>query len=156
MQRGGWARRAGATLAALALMGCGDRATPTALGSADDDLEPPPGALGSVRRPATTYRMIRTGERCEVVFEEGGVEIRRLPKKYACPKDLELGEWIRITGMTCLREGGAPPRTIPVVCPDYLTNAERDHRLEMGSAGVRPVDGETPPTPSASASATPN
>ncbi|MNC90541.1 hypothetical protein D3C83_66490 [compost metagenome] len=72
--------------------------------------------------------MIRTSDRCEVVIEKDDREVERLPKKYACPKDLLLGEWIRITGMTCVREGGSPERKLPVVCPDYLTNAERDHR----------------------------
>lgn len=92
------------------------------------DTETPIEAVGSVRRPAETYLMTRTGERCEVTIVVGGEVALRLPTKYACPKDLELGEWIRLAGMTCIREGGPVERKIPVVCPDYLTNAERDRR----------------------------
>ena len=136
-----------AILAVLAA--CGDRERPLALGSGTQGTEPPPGALGSVRRPATTYRMVHAGERCNVVLEEGGVEVRRLPKSYACPRDLEPEESIRITGMTCIREGGPPARNIPVVCSDYLTNAERDHRRELEKGGVSPVDLQ--PIPKASA-----
>jgi hypothetical protein len=130
------------------------------MASAELDLEPRPEALGSIRRPVTTYRMIRTSERCEVVLEQAEREIRRLPTRYACPKDLELGEWIRITGMVCMREGGAPARNVPVPCPDYLTNAERDHRLELASAGRSPLEPEPPPrapdAPATDASATPS
>ena len=139
-----------------ALAACGDRERPLAIDSGALDTEPPPGALGSVRRPATTYRMVHAGERCNVVFEQGGVEVRRLPKAYACPRDLEPEESLRITGMTCLREGGPPARNIPVVCPDYLTNAERDHRHELETQGLSPIDLQPLPTTSGAPSASAN
>jgi len=96
------------------------------------DPEPPIESLGSVRRPAETYLMTRTGERCEVTVSVDGEVVETLPDKFACPKDLEIGEWIRIAGMTCIREGGPAERKVPVVCPDYLTNAERDRRRDGG------------------------
>lgn len=101
---------------------------------ADPDPEPPIEAVGSVRRPAETYLMTRTGERCEVTIVVDGEVVERLPTAYACPKDLEIGEWIRLAGMTCIREGGPVERKVPVVCPDYLTNAERDLRKAREAA----------------------
>ncbi len=139
---------AGAAGAALAFAAaCQTPPGPDGRASAELDLEPRPEALGSVRRPVTTYRMVRTGERCEVVLEQGGREIRRIPKRYACPKELELGEWIRVTGMVCVRESADPALHELVPCPDYLTNAERDHRLELASAGRSTLDPEAPPPP---------
>jgi hypothetical protein len=115
------------------VMAC-DAEPPTPL-PAVQDPEPTPPALESVRRPAETYLMTRTGERCEVTISVGGEVIERLPTAYACPKDLELGEWIRLAGMTCIREGGPVERKVPVVCPDYLTNVERDRREAAKDAG---------------------
>ena len=112
----------------LFLASCDAPSSQPVLVSSQPIEEPDLSRLGPIRTPAFGYRMIRTGERCEVVIEKAEREIERLPKKFACPKDLLLGESIRITGMTCLREGGVAERKLPVVCPDYLTNAERDHR----------------------------
>jgi hypothetical protein len=47
-----------------------------------------------------------------------------------CPLFLEVGERIRVAGKTCVREGGGPDRTEPVVCPDPLTNFEIHDRGE--------------------------
>lgn len=123
-----WMRR----LLALALLAC-DQPT----GSAphiETDPEPSLEALGSVRQPAETWIMTRTGERCEVTLQDNGEVIYTDPERYACPKDLQLGEWIRITGKTCIREGGPVERKVPVVCPDYLWYAKRERasRLDGG------------------------
>ena len=82
--------------------------------------------------------MVRTGDRCEVTIEwEAGLS-ERMPKDYACPKDLALGERISIKGMTCMREGETPARNVPVVCPDPLTNAERDTRTNASASAAKP------------------
>src|SRR5437870_3134354 len=83
----------------------------------ESGLEPPIGALGSVRRPPSRYAMVRTGDRCEVTIEWEAGLAETMPKDYACPKDLELGERIWLKGMTCMREGETPGRNVPVVCP---------------------------------------
>ncbi len=88
--------------------------------------------IGSVRRPFETYLMTRIDERCEVTVEIDGEVVERAPERFACPRDLEVGERIRIAGMSCLREGGAAERRVPVVCPDYLTNVERARRKDAG------------------------
>lgn len=92
----------------------------------DEDPEPSPEALGSVRAATETWVMTRTGERCEVTRSVNGQVVDTMPTRYACPKDLLEGEWIRITGKTCIREGGPAERKVPVVCPDYLWYAKRE------------------------------
>lgn len=148
----------GSTLVGLMLAGC-DRPTP-GRAAASTDVEVDPALYASARRPAQTFVMERTGERCEVFVFENGEIVARLPqrpggpassagvgdgegapKKYACPRELELGEKIRIVGTTCARESPVPERNLPTICPDYLTNAERDwrkaHAAPTGSASAR-------------------
>ena len=78
--------------------------------------------------------MERTSERCEVFIERSGVAKQKLPERFACPKDLELGESIRLLGRTCMRMSPNPARRVPVLCPDYLTTAESE---ALASASVR-------------------
>jgi len=107
----------------------------------ESSLEPPLGMLGSVRRPATRYAMVRTGERCQVTIEWEAGLAERLPKDHACPKDLALGERILLSGATCIRAGETPARNVPVVCPDPLTNAERDQRQKASADAMAPDAG---------------
>lgn len=92
---------------------------------------PPPGPSlsGPLNLPAERYVMTRYGERCTIEILRNGEVDETLPTDYACPKELELGERIRLTGMTCMRESAdGSELSLPVVCPNPLTNAERDLR----------------------------
>lgn len=102
---------------------------------AEGDLEqkPPrpdePGAEPSwnpqVKRPPWQFFLEKTGERCVVLRVDDGEHITRI-EETACPIDMEIGEKLRLAGSVCVREGGSQARAIPVVCPDPLTNAEKD------------------------------
>ena len=91
------------------------------------EVEPPEAAgrpLPHPRRPSTQWLMVRTGPRCEVRRVDAGEHVTKVDDD-ACPLHLEVGERIRLAGKTCMREGGAADRELPVVCPDSLTNAEK-------------------------------
>jgi hypothetical protein len=114
---------------AVTLGGC-DAPRPRELMRASDDEVLVPPAASTAMRPGTTWLMQPippSFERCEVlrVDEDGG---REAVSEAPCPHDLRPGERVRIVGKTCLREG-APARERPFVCPDPLTNAERDALL---------------------------
>lgn len=114
-----------------ALGGC-DAPRPRELLRAVDDQVPVPPAASTALRPGTTWIMQPippTFERCEVlrIDDDGG---RETVSENACPHDLKAGERVRIVGKTCLREG-VPTRERPFVCPDPLTNAERDALLKV-------------------------
>lgn len=104
----------------LALAGCKDHGgaapAPTASALEHD-------AAVSARRPTHRYYLTRTEARCEVTFVDQGVVSP--PTSKPCPPDLEVGERIRIAGMTCVRESADTTRVEPVVCPDALTNREK-------------------------------
>ncbi len=93
-------------------------------------VEPQP----SVEARFARFFMERTSERCEVFIERSGVAMQKLPERFACPKDLELGESVRLLGRTCMRMSPNPARRVPVLCPDYLTTAESE---ALASASVR-------------------
>ncbi len=84
------------------------------------------------------FFMERTSERCEVFIERSGSVTEKLPERFACPKDLELGESIRLLGRTCMRVSPVPARRLPVLCPDYLTTAESDARASASAARTSP------------------
>jgi hypothetical protein len=93
----------------------------------------PATSLSSTTRPRARYVMTRTSERCVIERFEEDAPRETLVPDVACPKDLEVGERIRLIGMTCAREGGATrERNVPVVCPPTLTRAERDRRETGG------------------------
>lgn len=81
--------------------------------------------------------MSRVTDRCEILVYREDDAVERLPEDEACPKDLEPGERIRLTGSVCMREGAATPeRNVPVVCPNPLMRAERDRRSAAASASA--------------------
>ena len=123
-RRSSWPASWLAPLLLLAATGCEEPPIPPT--AREGEMEPPLEALGSVRQPSETWIMTRTGERCEVTRSVEGQVVDTMPDRYACPKDLLLGERIRITGKTCIREGGPAERVVPVVCPDYLWYAKRE------------------------------
>jgi hypothetical protein len=112
----------------VAALGCSEkRAKPspppvTVAGSASAE------ALPAARRPARRYYLAHTAERCEIyaVDPDGTTPVTPTP----CPDYVRVGERIRITGMTCLRESDDPDRVQPVVCPDPLTEREKHDRGE--------------------------
>jgi hypothetical protein len=104
----------------LALTGCKDK-HPTAA-AVEGSVAPDPEPVASARRPSRRYYLARTATRCEIYFADPGRVSS--PEPTPCPLILQIGERIRVAGKTCVREGGAPDRVEPVVCPDPLTNFE--------------------------------
>lgn len=88
-----------------------------------------PSASATARRPSRRYLLTRQGGQCEVFWVDGDTSSEK--ETIPCPPDLNDGEQIRLTGRTCLREGGPPARTTPVVCPDPVTNLEKYERGEL-------------------------
>ena len=80
--------------------------------------------------------MVRTGERCEISIIRGGPIADEFVREVACPLELELGESIRATGMTCTRESSVKARNIPIVCPSSLNVAVREFRKAVASASA--------------------
>jgi hypothetical protein len=81
-----------------------------------------PTVIASARRPTLRNILTRTAERCEVYSIDG--ERVSPAERTPCPQDLEVGERIRVTGKTCIREG-KPERRRPVVCPGPLLLREQ-------------------------------
>ncbi|UQA62516.1 hypothetical protein [Polyangium aurulentum] len=116
-------------LALVALAGCqgsGDDAAP-----AEVAASAPLPTTSAPRRPTRRHYLARTAERCEVYSVDR--DVVSPAETTPCPQELQVGERIRIAGMTCLREG-RPERTQPVVCPGALTKAEERDR-EARDAG---------------------
>lgn len=103
------------------------------------DVEIPADQLPLKDETRARFVMERTTERCEVLVFVQGAEVRRLPERFACPKDLELGERIVLLGRTCKRESITRERNLPVLCPDYLTNAERESVTSSRASESTPV-----------------
>jgi hypothetical protein len=112
---------------AVAALGCSEkRAKPSppasALVSASAE------ALPAARRPTRRYFLARTVERCEIYAEDPGGTTPKTPTP--CPDYVHVGERLRVTGMTCMRESDDPNRVQPVVCPDALQEREKRDRAE--------------------------
>ncbi|MBL8741658.1 MAG: hypothetical protein JNK04_11210 [Myxococcales bacterium] len=115
----------------LLVVACSEESRPP---SAQSIPEPEVPALASVRRPAERFIMERTGERCEIRIVRGGPVPDELVKEVACPLELELGESIQATGMTCMRVSAVKARNIPVVCPSTLNVAVREFRKQAAAS----------------------
>ncbi|MGK3997110.1 hypothetical protein [Sorangium sp. So ce1024] len=90
------------------------------------------------RRPTRHYHLRRTDEGCELFWIDG--DLVSASQEVVCPADLQVGERLRLTGRTCMRESAqTPARAVPVVCPLPLTNLEKADR-EPPDAGA-PKDG---------------
>jgi hypothetical protein len=74
--------------------------------------------------------MQRIGDRCELRQEASSGELRVEPERVACPRDLEEGDTIRLTGKTCLRERGPGGVSMPIGCPDELLELEAAWRAQ--------------------------
>ncbi len=90
-----------------------------------------------VKRPPWQFLLEKTGERCVVLRVDEGERITRI-EETACPVDMEVGERLRLAGSVCLREGGSQARAMPVVCPDPLTNAEKEFLEKEQAEGRLP------------------
>jgi len=102
--------------------------------SARSIQEPEAPVLASVRRPAEHHVMVRTGERCVIsIVRPSPTEDERVAE-VACPLELELGESIRATGMTCMRDSPIRARNVPIVCPSSLNVAVREFRKRQNAA----------------------
>lgn len=119
-------RPSGAVFLALLGAACQDRTGPLPAPSAALSAEPADDAGISARRPSRRYYLGRTQDRCEIFWVDG--DQVSFPTPALCPADLQPGERIRLAGKTCMREGSAPDRREPVVCPEPLFLQEaRDH-----------------------------
>jgi hypothetical protein len=111
-----------------------------ALLTACDDAPPPPRAGGPVteattsltavvRRPTPSVFLEHEESRCSVYWQEAELSSQR--KAVLCPRDLAVGERLRLTGRTCQRESSDPLRAGPVRCAQALLKVEA--ALEEGS-----------------------
>ncbi|WP_437928475.1 hypothetical protein WMF37_04265 [Sorangium sp. So ce291] len=92
------------------------------------------------RRPTRYYHLRRTDDGCELFWIDG--DLVSASQTVTCPPDLQVGERLRLTGKTCMRESAqTPARAVPVVCPLPLTNMEKADRAPP-DAGA-PPDGGT-------------
>lgn len=90
------------------------------------------------RRPTRHYHLRRTDDGCELFWIDG--DLVSASQEVVCPADLQVGERLRLTGRTCMRESAqTPARAVPVICPIPLTNLEKADR-EPPDAGA-PADG---------------
>ncbi|WP_437734936.1 hypothetical protein [Sorangium sp. So ce1335] len=90
------------------------------------------------RRPTRHYHLRRTDDGCELFWIDG--DLVSASQEVVCPSDLQVGERLRLTGKTCMRESAqTPARAVPVVCPLPLTNLEKADRAPP-DAGA-PTDG---------------
>jgi hypothetical protein len=110
--------------AVLGVLGCGDGGSEQSVPQAPEPTAEP-AWNPQVRRPGWRFVFEKTGERCVVLRIDDNEHITK-GEEAACPVDLQVGERIRLAGRTCMREGPDVTRVLPVVCPDPLTNAERD------------------------------
>ncbi len=80
-------------------------------------------ALPAPLRPARLLILERTAVGCAVAALEGESreELARLP----CPRDLELGERVRLAGAICMRDSPVDTRKVPVRCPGALLDARQ-------------------------------
>ena len=101
-----------------ALMGC-------------DSSDPPPrppiegsvSSFATARRPEQTIFVESAGNRCEVFWTSPTHESVR--KEIRCPRELEPGERMRLTGRTCHRESPTPERRGPTRCASSLLSVEK-------------------------------
>ncbi|AUX39486.1 hypothetical protein SOCE26_008780 [Sorangium cellulosum] len=91
------------------------------------------------RRPTRYYHLRRTDEGCETFWIDG--DLVSASQTVLCPPDLLVGERLRLTGKTCIRESAqTPARAVPVICPLPLTNMEKADRTPP-DAGASPDGG---------------
>ena len=114
--------------------------------AACDEREPPPrpplesSALPfpSARRPDKTFFAEAEGRRCVVYWEsEQGYRSQR--SEIRCPRELETGERLRLTGRTCQRESARKERTGPVRCPYVLVKTRKETMAGEGELNL-PVE----------------
>lgn len=109
---------------------CGDAADHAVPQGAEPVAEP--AWQPEVRRPGWRFVFERTGSRCTVRRIDGNERVTD-GDDAPCPTFLQVGDRIRLAGSVCLHERrGAATASRPVVCPDVLTNAEKDHLRAQG------------------------
>lgn len=83
----------------------------------------PDDALPAPLRPARLLIFERTAAGCAVAVLEG--ESKEELAREPCPRDLELGERMRLAGAICMRDSPVEARKVPVRCPGALLDARR-------------------------------
>lgn len=128
-------RAAVALALALTLAGCEDESRPV-MPSAFDAGPPP--EVTAARRPDETVYIERMDESCTVYWRAEGVA--SVKKEVLCPRDLESGERMRLTGRTCHRESPRVEREVPVRCAQPLLLVEEALRTgERGEFHLAPA-----------------
>ena len=114
----------------LLVVACSEESRPP---SAQSIPEPEvPALLGRSRGALDLDQRLHRGER--VLDLVGDARPDELVKEVACPLELELGESIQATGMTCMRVSAVKARNIPVVCPSTLNVAVREFRKQAAAS----------------------
>lgn len=93
--------------------------------SPDESLGLRPG-----RRPAKSYILAHGATECVVYWEEGDRRSKTLEVR--CPRELERGERIRLSGRVCFRQGNSRERDEPVRCPVDLVDLQRSDTADAG------------------------
>jgi hypothetical protein len=112
-----------------------------------EEAPPPPVAFGSdasVAIPSASGRLLqrvyvvanRSGE-CVMYWREG--EQTSVEAEIPCPRELEVGERLRYTGRTCMRESSDASRNLPVRCPKQISHALRDEKNGKGELELPPA-----------------
>jgi hypothetical protein len=116
-----FARVVVATLLSAAAACHGAPSESAAESGAEDASHP---AAPASRRPTQRHYLGRTRERCEVYSVDG--DAISAPTSVTCPADLQVGERIRLSGRSCIRESPSDPtRNLPLVCPGPLLTGEQ-------------------------------
>jgi hypothetical protein len=74
------------------------------------------------KKPGRNYYLANEESKCRVYWIEDGM--RSVDRFRACPREVEPGEKIRLTGRTCIRESATESRNMPVRCPRELYKAK--------------------------------
>ncbi|MDC0680689.1 MULTISPECIES: hypothetical protein [Sorangium] len=118
----------------------GDAGREGGVAEASDGGAALPEGAPAPRRPTRHYHLRRTDDGCELFWIDG--DLVSASQAVVCPPDLEVGERLRLTGKTCLRESAqTPARAVPVVCPLPLVNMEKADRAPP-DAGAPPDGGK--------------
>jgi len=109
-----------------------DEAEPLSRATAQPVVPP---QIAALVQPTKRYYLAHEGQgKCVLYWEDG--DQRSPVRDVRCPRDLERGERIRLTGSTCIREAGSRDRSVPMRCPKKLVNLKT---ADLRDAGKLPT-----------------
>lgn len=116
-------------LSCTACYGCDDPLPPPLADSPQArgrDIDP----LGKAIRPARRYIVDNNNSRCEVYWMAG--ETRSVRRKVKCPREIEPGERLWLSGRVCFRDSDDASRRVPVRCPPPVLRSDIADRADAG------------------------